>query len=75
MGRLLDRLLTRSEAHDVEVEGDGYMLVARPGQGDGFNALVREAAARSGEDFVVFTTPDRPHVYSRMFVLPLPPMA
>ena len=69
MGKLLDRLLEGSHAYSVTREADGYTLVAEPDCVDEFNDLVREAADHAGVDFIVFTTSDGHHGYSRMFVM------
>lgn len=70
MGRLLDRLIQGSSAYDVKREVDGFILVGKPGRLDEFSQVVREAAAHSGDDFVVFATTDGSHRYSQMFVMP-----
>lgn len=71
MGRLLDKLIRGSTAHDVKAENDGFSLVGKPDRLNEFSDLVREAVDHSGEDFVVFPTSDGHHGYSRMFVVPL----
>lgn len=71
MGRLLDKLLKTSPAYDIRQDKDGFVLIGKPGYIDEFSDLVREAAERAGEDFVVFTTSDGRHGYSQMFVMPL----
>lgn len=70
MGRLLDRLIRGSSAYEVKREVNGFILVGRPDRLDEFSQVVREAAAQSGDDFVVFTTTDGTHRYSQMFVMP-----
>lgn len=71
MGRLLDKLIQGAPAYDVKSEKDGFTLVGKPDRLDEFSELVREAAAKAGEEFVVFTTSDGHHRYSQMFVMPL----
>lgn len=71
MGRLLDKLIQGAPTYDVKSEKDGFTLVGKPDRLDEFSELVREAAAKAGEDFVVFTTSDGHHRYSQMFVMPL----
>ena len=71
MGRLLDKLLKASPAYDIRQDEDGFILIGKPGHIDEFNDLVREAANRAGEEFVVFTTSDGHKGYSQMFVMPL----
>jgi len=71
MGRLLDSLLESSSAYRVVREADGFMLIGDPDHLDEFSDLVREAAARSGEEFVVFAVSEGGHRYSEMFVMPL----
>ena len=71
MGRLLDKLLKTSPAYDIRRDKDGFVLIGKPGHIDEFSDLVREAAERAGEEFVVFTTSDGHHGYSQMFVMPL----
>lgn len=71
MGRLLEKLIQGTPAYDVKPEKDGFTLVGKPDRLDEFSDLVREAAAKAGEDFVVFTTSDGAHRYSQMFVMPL----
>ena len=75
MGRLLDRLLEGSHAYRITRETDGYTLVAEPDCVDEFSDLVREAADHAGDDFIVFTTSDGGHGYSRMFVMPMDGMS
>lgn len=70
MGRLLDKLIRGSSAYDVKRDADGFILVGKPGRLDEFSQVVREAAAQSGDEFVVFTTTDGSHRYSQMFVVP-----
>lgn len=71
MGKLLDKLIQGTPACDVKPEKDGFTLIGKPHRLDEFSDLVREAAAKAGEDFVVFTTSDGHHRYSQMFVMPL----
>lgn len=71
MGRLLDKLLEGSHAYRIEREVDAYTLVAEPDCLDEFSVLVREAAARAGEDCLVFPVCEGGHVYSAMLVFPL----
>lgn len=71
MGRLLDRLLEGSHAYRIKREAEGYTLVAEPDCLGEFSDLVREAAAETGGDFVVFPVSEGDHLYSEMLVLPL----
>ncbi|WP_425992039.1 hypothetical protein [Brevundimonas sp. TWP2-3-2] len=71
MGKLLDRLLKGSHAYSVKREAGGYMLVGELDCVEEFSNLVREAAERAGEDFIVFTTSDGHLGYSQMFVMPM----
>ena len=71
MGRLLEKLIQGASAYEVKSEKDGFTLVGKPDRLDEFSDLVREAAAKAGEDFVVFTISDGHHGYSQMFVMPL----
>ena len=54
MGRLLDKLKRGAPAYDVKVERDGFTLIGKPDHIDEFSDLVREAANRAGEEFVVY---------------------
>jgi len=71
MGRLLDRLLSQSPAYDIRRDEDGFVLIGKPGHLDEFSDLVRHAAEKAGDDFIVFTTTDGHEGYSQMFVMPL----
>lgn len=71
MGRLLDQLIQGTPACDVRPEKDGFTLIGKPDRRDEFSDLVRDAAAKAGEDFLVFTISDGRHGYSQMFVMPL----
>lgn len=71
MGQFLDRLLEGSAAYGVRRENDGYLLTGHDAHLDQFSDLVREAATKSGDEFVVFAFTDGRQGYSQMFVLPL----
>lgn len=74
MGRLLKKLRTDSAAYTAEAEENGVVLVAREGMRGEFSDVVRDLLDSSGEDFVVFPTPDGNEGYERVFVLPLAPL-
>lgn len=61
----------RRRAHFTDKDADGFMLIGDPDHLDEFSDLVREAAARSGEEFVAFAVSEGGHRYSEMFVMPL----
>ncbi len=71
MGRMLDHLLRQSPVYEVRRDKDGYLLVGKPDHVDAFSDLVRAAADKAGDDFIVFTTSDGRRGYSQMFVMPL----
>ncbi|RYE64454.1 MAG: hypothetical protein EOO83_01320 [Oxalobacteraceae bacterium] len=66
----MDRLIRGSSVYDVKRAVDGFILVGRRDRLDEFSHVVREAAAQSGNDFVVFATTDGSYRYSQMFVMP-----
>lgn len=68
MGRFLDTLKKPSPFFEVEKTDAGLLL---RGTGEEFNALVRTAIEKSGDDYVALPTTDGRTGYDRCLIIPI----